>query len=117
MMMARAHEVARGVAQKTVTLGELKRFPIPVCHEREQLKVIEAVEAMSARLDAVRDGCGSTLRRLGDLNRSILAKAFRGELVPQDPTDEPASVLLDRIRRERAAAELPKAKKPPKRPR
>lgn len=42
--------------------------------------------------------------RLATLDQSILAKAFRGELVPQDPNDEPASVLLERIRRERAAA-------------
>jgi type I restriction enzyme S subunit len=35
------------------------------------------------------------------VNQSILAKAFRGELVPQDPNDEPASVLLERIRRQR----------------
>ena len=38
------------------------------------------------------------------LDQSILAKAFRGELVPQDPNDEPASVLLDRIRAEREAS-------------
>lgn len=41
---------------------------------------------------------------LSTLDSAILAKAFRGELVPQDPTNEPASVLLERIRAERAAA-------------
>jgi len=43
-------------------------------------------------------------RKLVDhLDQAVLAKAFRGELVPQDPNDEPASVLLDRIRAERVA--------------
>lgn len=42
---------------------------------------------------------------LNHLDSAILAKAFRGELVPQDPNDEPASVLLERIRAEREAAE------------
>ena len=47
------------------------------------------------------------------LNSSILAKAFRGELVPQDPNDEPASELLERIRKEREAApnKKPRGKK------
>lgn len=47
-------------------------------------------------------------RRLATLDQSILAKAFRGELVPQDPNDEPASVLLERIRAERAAGAAPR---------
>lgn len=53
--------------------------------------------------------------RLSTLDQSILAKAFRGELVPQDPNDEPASVLLERIRAERAAAgEKPRRGRPRK---
>ena len=47
---------------------------------------------------------------------SILAKAFRGELGPQDPSDEPASVLLERIRAQRAAAEAVKKHKSSSRP-
>ncbi len=42
------------------------------------------------------------LRRSAALRRSILERAFRGELVPQDPTDEPASALLERIAAERS---------------
>lgn len=45
------------------------------------------------------------------LNQAILAKAFRGELVPQDPSDEPATVLLERIRAEREALEAQKKAK------
>jgi type I restriction enzyme, S subunit len=47
----------------------------------------------------------SSARNLIDhLDQAVLAKAFRGELVPQDPNDEPASNLLERIRAERSAA-------------
>ena len=51
----------------------------------------------------------SAKSRIDHLTQSILAKAFRGELVPQDPNDEPASVLLERIQTQRASA--PKAKR------
>lgn len=45
-------------------------------------------------------------RKLVDhLDQAVLAKAFRGELVPQDPDDEPASVLLERIKAERATSQ------------
>ena len=47
-------------------------------------------------------------QRLSSLTQSILAKAFRGELVPQDPNDEPSSVLLERIKAEREKAEAEK---------
>ena len=48
---------------------------------------------------------------LGDLTQSLLAKAFRGDLVPQDPKDEPASALLDRLRKDRESAAGKPAKK------
>ncbi len=65
----------------------------------------DAKAALSASILAVKTYSKS-------LRQSILAAAFRGELVPQDPKDEPASVLLDRIRAQRAAAAAaPKARK------
>jgi type I restriction enzyme, S subunit len=48
------------------------------------------------------------LTQLTQLTPSLLSKAFRGELVEQDPTDEPASVLLERVKAQRAAVEKPK---------
>lgn len=49
---------------------------------------------------------------MAGMDRATLSKAFRGDLVPQDPADEPASVLLDRIRRERAEAAPAKPTRP-----
>ena len=46
----------------------------------------------------------AALARSAGLRRSVLKAAFEGRLVPQDPSDEPASVLLERIAAERAAA-------------
>ena len=57
----------------------------------------------------------ANLRRAERLRQSILKKAFEGKLVPQDPNDEPASVLLDRIRAERAAELTKKPRKVQKR--
>jgi type I restriction enzyme S subunit len=64
---------------------------------------LEAAEAMEAEIDAA-------LRRANALRQSILKRAFAGELVPQDPTDEPASTLLARIKEEQAKAVKPKRK-------
>lgn len=57
------------------------------------------------QLDAVLLIVDNFCNTIGQLEQSILAKAFRGELVPQDPSDEPASVLLERIQAERAKQE------------
>ncbi len=68
------------------------------------LKIVACVDFALTKIEAFRVGATVARDRLATLDQSILAKAFRGELVPQDPTDEPASVLLERIRAERAAA-------------
>jgi type I restriction enzyme S subunit len=55
-------------------------------------------------IDRVKTEIGANLKRAATARRSILAAAFSGQLVPQDPSDDPASVLLRRIAVEQAAS-------------
>ena len=68
----------------------------------EQKRIVSTIEDLFAHADAIEAAVEAARRRAEKLEQSILARAFRGELVPQDPNDEPASVLRDRIRTERA---------------
>jgi type I restriction enzyme, S subunit len=70
-------------------------LPVPGLHEIA--RVAKAVEAAFARLRNISDAYRSATTELADLDRSTLARAFRGELVPPDPNDEPADVMLARL--------------------
>lgn len=74
------------------------------------------VEARLSIIEKESEEIGRQLDRASRLRQSILKRAFEGKLVPQDPNDEPASVLLDRIRAARAAQNPPRAQKRPQAP-
>lgn len=78
----------------------------PLAHQTEIVRRVEQLFAFTDQLEAK---IKTAQTRINHLTQSILAKAFRGELVPQDPNDEPASELLARIQAQRTAA--PKAKR------
>jgi type I restriction enzyme S subunit len=67
----------------------------------EQEEIIRRVEELFALADQIEARYAKAKAYIDKLTQSILAKAFRGELVPQDPNDEPASALLERIRQQR----------------
>lgn len=95
--------ISQQVGQANVNGSKLKALAIPVPPLAEQRRIVDLLGRVlsSARRHL---NTGSLARqRLERLNQSLLAKAFRGELVSQDPDDEPASVLLERIRAEREA--------------
>lgn len=115
--MAQAHKVARGVAQKTVTLGDLSRFAIPIPPIEEQEHIAREVARRVSVIEVIEATLQADLRRAERLRQSILKRAFEGKLVPQDPSDEPASELLERIRKERERSVPQKKgrrKKPPR---
>jgi len=99
----------RGVAQKGINLADVRRLPVALPAYEEQTEIVRRVEQLFAFADQLEAKVASAKSRIDHLTQSILAKAFRGELVPQDPNDEPASVLLERIKTQRAAA--PKARR------
>src|SRR5205807_1961775 len=90
-------------AQPHLYLRDLRALQLHLPPMEEQQQVVERVVAVSARADAVREAVDIARRRAQALRRAILARAFRGELVPQDADDEPASALLERILAEQVA--------------
>ncbi|UXA63509.1 restriction endonuclease subunit S [Xanthomonas prunicola] len=82
--------------------------PVVLPMIEEQTEIVRRVEQLFAYAEQLEAKVATAQQRINALTQSLLAKAFRGELVPQDPSDEPASVLLQRIRAQRAAAPKPK---------
>jgi type I restriction enzyme S subunit len=103
-----ARAIATGTAQLTVPLTGLRAIQIPRTQMSQQRKTVAELDATFARADHLEAEAARARALLDRLERAILAKAFKGHLVRQDPSDEPASVLLDRIRAQRASA--PKTK-------
>ena len=66
----------------------------------EQHHIVEEIEKRFSVADELEQAVNDGLEKANQLKQSILKKAFSGQLVPQDPNDEPASVLLDRIKKE-----------------
>lgn len=87
--------------QKTVSQGTLGRILVPVPPIKEQAEIVRRIESAFGWLDRMAADHATAARLLPKLDAAILAKAFRGELVPQDPNDEPADELLERIKAER----------------
>ena len=104
--------VATGIAGNMPKINGqvLKKFPIPLPHCLEMESIITLLLSTKDACLTKKNICAENLISLSLLNQSILTKAFRGELVAQDPADEPASVLLERIVAEAAMPSTADAK-------
>jgi len=98
-----AENVATGTAQLTIPLNGLRAFKIPVPSIAAQMEIVRRIEAAFQKIDRMAAEAASASKLLDRLDQALLAKAFRGELVPQNPEDEPAAKLPERIKTSSAA--------------
>jgi type I restriction enzyme S subunit len=116
LLMAEGEDIrkfGKGTTHTTIYFPEAMAFHVCLPSISEQHRIVREIEtrfAAATRIHEARQTAQQSARRMDE---ALLAKAFRGELVPQDPDDEPASVLLERIRAEREA----RADSAPRRPR
>jgi type I restriction enzyme S subunit len=103
--------VVQQVGQANVNGTKLQAlsFPLPPLTEQEQ--IVALVEERLSQIDSAQKTIDAELIRAKRLRQSILKRAFEGKLVPQDPKDEPASVLLERIKPSREHEQPKKTKK------
>ena len=95
------------VGQVNISLSQCRAFEFQVPSVEEQTEIVRRVETLFAFADRLEARLAQAQTAATRLTPALLAKAFRGELVPQDPNDEPAAELLRRLQAERATA--PKA--------
>jgi type I restriction enzyme S subunit len=100
------------VAQPNVNATAISAFKLQLPSLGEQKEIVRRVEQLFTLADQLEARYAKAQTHVDNLTQSILAKAFRGELVPQDPNDEPATALLARIRSSVNDAESPRAEKP-----
>jgi type I restriction enzyme S subunit len=90
-----------GTTRLRLTLPLFRRMPVALPPLAEQGRILTEVERQLSDEEALTKLVDAQLFRADRLRKSLLKSAFKGKLVPQDPNDEPASVLLERIRAER----------------
>jgi type I restriction enzyme S subunit len=92
----------KGGVIKNLHLEDIRIVPLRLAPLREQKQIIIEVDRHFSIIKKLENQIENELKRSQSLRQSILKKAFEGKLLPQDPNDEPASVLLDRIKAEKS---------------
>ena len=95
-------DMSGSTAQQAIYLKDVKKLDFFLPPLPEQHEIVKRLETLFHFADEVEQRVAAATDHTNHLTQSILARAFLGELVPQDPHDEPASVLLEQIKQERA---------------
>lgn len=109
-----ASVVSQQVGQANVNGTKLRAFPFPLPPETEQYEIIRRSADATDSVTHSNGAITGLLEQATALRQSILKRGFEGRLVPQDPADEPASVLLERIQAQRAAVQRRRRRHPAK---
>ena len=96
-LMRRVQDKPVGVTVQHLRVGGIETLLVPVPPLAEQQRIVAEVERRLSLIDQLEKTVAADLARANRLRQSILKRAFAGQLVPQDPDDEPAAVLLERI--------------------
>ncbi|MBK1877973.1 restriction endonuclease subunit S [Pelagicoccus mobilis] len=104
---------ATGSGLQHIHLVDLRKVRVPFPPKEEQIQIAKTVSTLIDRIETLETYQAESVLDLNKTKESILERAFRGDLVPQDPDDEPAIKLLERIEEQRAKA--PKKKRTTKR--
>lgn len=97
-------ENASATTLPIINKGRMEKMPIALAPEQEQTLIVSMLMGVEIQQNSSADIVDSQQRCFAKLEQALLAKAFRGELVPQDPADEPAEVMLERLRKEQEQA-------------
>ena len=98
------HKAKSTSGVNNINSGEIQSLIVPLCSLSEQEVVVERLSASLSATEAITAEIGNQLLKADALRQSVLKKAFAGQLVAQDPSDEPASVLLDRVKEDKEQA-------------
>lgn len=97
-----------------ISQGDFDSLQVPLPRITEQAEIFRRVETLFAFADRLEARLAAAQTAAEQQTPALLGKAFHGELVPQDPADEPASELLQRLAASRASAAKPKRSRTPR---
>ena len=106
-----ADSKTHGARMPRLSRGLFQSAELPIPPTKEQERIVQKIESCFEKIDATEQSLTKVETLLEKYRESLLAKAFRGELIPQNESDEPASVLLEKIRAEREKSAPAKKKK------
>ena len=95
-------------SQPKLALFRIEQIWLPLPPKNEQVKIVDKIDQLLTIISNTNEDIYSELLRTQPLRHSILKSAFEGKLVPQDPNDLPASVLLERIKSEKVKSKKSK---------